>query len=104
MAYDQKRLELHEVLCTILGSRHCYFQPPENVLIEYPCIIYERNTADSQYADNTTYSNRWRYTVTIIDENPDTDLPGKVAELPYCKADRFFQTDNLNHYIYSLFY
>ena len=104
MAYDQRRLELHNILCDILGSSHCYFQPPEDILLEYPCIIYERSMGEPRFADNNLYTNMWQYAVIVIDRDPDTDIPGKVAELPLCSADRFYQADNLNHYSFTLFY
>jgi len=42
--------------------------------------------------------------VTVIDRNPDSDLPGKVAELPMCTFNRFFTADNLNHDVYTIFF
>lgn len=104
MGFDQRRKELHEVLCEILGSRQCYFQPPETVKMEYPAIVYELQTNDAQYADNASYIGRWSYSVTVITRDPETDIPGKVEKLPLCRANRFYQADNLNHYNFTLFY
>lgn len=104
MAYDQRRLELHQIFETILGSSNVYFQPPESKEIIYPCIIYERSTGDSQYADNIAYKFRWCYSVTLISRDPDTDIPDRIAMLPLCRADRMYQADNLNHYAFTLYY
>ena len=36
----ERRLELHEALCEVLGSRNVYFQPPDNVTMRYPCFVF----------------------------------------------------------------
>jgi hypothetical protein len=70
------RLQLHELLQLI--TPHVYFQPPENVKLEYPCIIYKRDFADTKFADNEPYAFKKRYMVTVIDRDPDSDIPDKV--------------------------
>jgi hypothetical protein len=42
--------------------------------------------------------------VTVIDRNPDSELPDKVEELPFCRFDRFYATENLNHHVFNLFF
>ncbi len=98
------RLKLHEILVTILGSRHVYFQPPENIKLTYPCIVYGLSGADVRFADNKIYTRFKRYTITVIDENPDSEIPDKIAELPMCRFDRYFTSDNLNHYSFDLYF
>lgn len=99
-----RRLELHDILVGILGSRYVYFQPPESIKMTYPCIVYGRSSADTIYASNKVYQHKKRYTVTVIDKNPDSDIPDKLLSLPLCKFDRHFNTNNLNHDIYTLYY
>ena len=96
------RLQLQSLLETM--TAHVYFQPPENAKIEYPCIIYHRDFADTGFADNGPYHHTLRYMVTIIDRNPDSNLPAKVAMLPMCLYNRFFIADNLNHDVYTLYF
>jgi hypothetical protein len=98
------RLELQALLENILGTRHVYFQPPANVQMQYPCIVYQRDYANTQFADNGPYRYTKRYQVTVIDNNPDSDIPDKVASLPLCTFDRFFAADNLNHDIFNLYF
>ena len=99
-----QRLELQVILVELLGSNNVYFQPPPSVNMKYPCIIYQRDYAHAEFADNIPYKNKKRYQITIIDPNPDSAIPDKVAELPLCSFDRFFTSDNLNHDIYRLFF
>lgn len=91
------RLELHEKLCSILGSRNVYFQPPELVKMEYPAIVYSRNDINSRFANNTLYKSMVAYTLTLIDKNPDSEYVDKILRLPYCSFDRHYKSDNLNH-------
>jgi hypothetical protein len=96
------RLQLHSVLKEL--TEHVYFQPPSNVQMSFPCIVYQRSGSDSDFADNGTYRHAKRYQVTVIDRNPDSELPDLVEELPLCSFDRFFAADNLNHWVLNLFY
>jgi len=91
------RPELHELLKTVLGSDHVYFQAPPNVGLEYPCIVYKRDYAISRFSNNRPYTHEKRYLVTVIDRNPDSEIPARVAALPKCLFDRFFTAKNLNH-------
>lgn len=98
------RLKLHEIFCEILGNRNVYFQPPASVRLNFPCIIYERSNVDALIADDTNYITKKQYTVTVIDKNPDSELPDKVGNLPYCSFERFFVSDNLNHDVFKIYY
>ncbi len=98
------RLELQELLVSLLGSSHVYFQPPATMHMQYPCIIYERDSVNTRYADNKPYKNKKRYQVTVVDPNPDSDIPDKIAALPLSSFDRFYAADNLNHDVYNLFF
>ncbi|MET0787435.1 MAG: hypothetical protein ABWY25_12105 [Paenisporosarcina sp.] len=98
------RPELQTILVDILGSSNVYFQPPPTVKMEYPCIVYRRDFGETNFACNKPYQHSKRYQVTIIDRNPDSDIPGKIAMLPMCVFDRFYTADNLNHDVYKLFF
>lgn len=99
-----QRLDLHSLLVSILGSEAVYFQPPENLKIEYPCIIYRRNRVETSFADNHPYSTTKRYQVMVIDRNPDSDIPDKISQLPLTIFDRHYVAENLNHDVYNLYF
>lgn len=99
-----RRLQLQALLEELLGSDEVHFQPPENLSMNYPAIIYERDFAEVSHADNAPYRHKKRYQVTIIDRDPDSPYPDAVANLPMCTFSRHFKADNLNHDIYSLYY
>ena len=99
------RLQLHEILTGLIAPNKVYFQPPEDLKLIYPCIIYSRGTIDTtMYADDKPYQNKMRYDLIIVDKNPDSELFDKVASLPMCKFQRHYTADNLNHDIYNLYY
>jgi hypothetical protein len=97
------RLELHALLEGALGSTHVYFQQPPSGM-QYPCIVYQRDNATTEFANNVPYNRTLRYQVTVIDQDPDSEIPKKVAALPMCTLNRFFAVDNLNHDVFQLYF
>jgi len=81
-----------------------YFQPPSNVVMQFPCIMYVRDSSLSAFAGNSAYLHVKRYQVTVVDRNPDSPLPDQVEKLPMCRFDRFFASDDLNHWVFNLFF
>ena len=99
------RISLHNKLKTILGSDHVYFQPPESIKMQYPCIVYNRSSGDILYADNGPYSFTPSYEITVIDKDPDSPLPYKIATgFEMIRFNRHFTVDNLNHDTFILYY
>lgn len=98
------RLELQTRLEEILGSSNCYFQPPASLKMSYPAIRYKLNSIDNQNANNRAYILSRSYEVTVIDANPDSEIPDKVLQLPMCRFNRHYTADNLNHYVFTLYY
>ena len=76
----------------------------KNVNLQYPCIIYERNYADTKFADDNPYTHVFRYMIIVIDQDPDSEIPGKVASMPMCVYNRFYTADNLNHDVFNVFF
>src|SRR5690606_27664644 len=80
-----------------MGNQNVYFQPPANIQMRYPCIVYHRDYAQTQFGDNAPYLYTKRYQVTVIDRNPDSPIPAKVARLPLFTFIRFYTAGILNH-------
>lgn len=105
-----QRLQLQALLVEILGTQdltedqHVYFQPPANVQMKYPCFVYHWETSDTKFAGNNPYRLTKRYQVTYIDNSPDSDIPEKVAALPMCTHNTTFVANNLNHYVFTLYF
>ena len=98
------RLALQTLLEELLGSRNVYFQPPESLKMKYPAIVYGLEDIENTFADDGVYLSQRKYSVTVIDEDPDSPIVCKVAVLPTCQFNRHFESDNLNHDIFVLHY
>jgi hypothetical protein len=98
------RLELNELFCEILGSRNVYYQPPESIKMKYPAIVYSRSKIDNRYANDSIYDQLLAYDITVIDEDPDSEIVEKISKLPFCSFDRHYTADNLNHDTFTIYY
>ena len=100
-----KRLELHEKLCMILGSRNVYFNTPESVQMKYDAIRYELAGKNIKRANNRLYTFTNMYDGVVITDNPDSTIPDMIlSEFEMCNFGRPYITDNLNHYPFTLYY
>ena len=98
------RLKLQTELEELLGSENVYFQPPSSVKMKYPAIKYSLSNIEIKHADDISYNNKRVYELILIDSNPDSEFVDKLLQLPYCSFDRFYPSDNLNHYSFTLYY
>lgn len=98
------RLELQSKLEELLGSRNVYYQPPENIKMLYPAIVYSKDDIDIKYADNNNYNKINKYNIIVIDKLPDNSVINKILELPLSSYDRHYNEDNLNHDSMTLYY
>lgn len=105
-----RRLQLHKELCDILECPvtgpdcRAYFQPPSSIQMKYPSIVYTLDDVYSRYANDGTYMTKKRYAVTIIDKNPDTKLIDAVAAMQMSMFNRSYTRDNLNHFVFEIYY
>ena len=106
-----RRLELQAILENIDGGNidpnlkvDTFFQPPDNVKLTYPCIVYERSRASTEFANNKPYRYTKRYTITYISRSPTSETPDRLAALPMCVHSTFFVADNLNHDVFDMYF
>ena len=99
-----KRLELHEQLVGILGSRNVYFQSPGKTQMIYPAIVYKRGKIRNNNAGNQVYKQDHFYEITVIDRVPDSEIVNKVSKIPTIKWDRNFINDGLYHDVFTIYY
>lgn len=101
---NDRRLEFHKILVEILGNDNVYFQPPNNVKMKYPCIVYSRSQLDIKHANNHPFLIQQRYQLTVIDSDPDSELLEKITKIPSIQFNRHYTADNMNHDVYNIFY
>lgn len=98
------RESLHEKLKELLGNDRVYYQAPEDLKMEYPCIRYSKTNIVSMHADNMKYSNNRCYEIIVIDKLPDNKVIDKILELPYSLHNRHYVANELNHDVIILYF
>ena len=98
------RLDLQALLEDLLGSRNVYYQPPESVKMNYPVISKRVLDIFESVNDGGVYLSNRKYLVTVIDKNPDSSFIDIMAKLPTCRFVRHYKSDNLNHYVFTLYF
>ena len=98
------REDLQARLEELLESKNVYYQPPENIKMNYPAIVYSKSTIWNRRANDKIYRKMTRYDVVVIDRRPDNPVIDKILELPYCSYDRQYKSNNLNHDSLTLYY
>lgn len=101
---DDFRLNLHNEL-KALEECEAYYQPPENLKIDYPCFIYRRIPGEFNKANNLTYQ-YWRCweIIFITDDSESTIREDMLRHFSMCRHIRDFVNDNLYHHVFNLFY
>ena len=98
------RVTLQNLLEELLGSRNVYYQPPPNVQMKYPAIVYSRERINNMHADNKVYKQNNAYQIIVIDKNPDSEIVEKMSYFPLCSHTNHYVSDNLNHDVFTLYY
>lgn len=101
---QNRRVQLQRNLENLLGSRNVYFQPPTGTQLKFPCIVYNLEHAADQHAEDKIYRRLYRYRLTYITKDPDDPMTEKIDDIRYCSFINFFTSDNLNHYVYTIYY
>lgn len=96
---------MHEEFCTILESKNVYYNPPEKLKMNYPCIKYSLSGIDHKRANDKNYKNTNRYEVIVIDYDPDSMIHENILmHFPMCRFDRGYIADELYHKVITLYY
>lgn len=97
------RERLHGVLRKLCPN--VYFQPPSDVRMIYPCIVYAVASMDTVRANNKVYGMHTAYTITVIDRDPENEIPATMlSSFAMCDWNASFVADNLNHTSLTLYY
>lgn len=94
---EDNRLKVSNMLHCIANGAKVYYQPPENVKLVYPCIIYNRSRIENQNADNFGYKHSFFYDVTVISKQVDDQM--FIDLLNYKDNECFLKTDYKNRLV-----
>lgn len=66
--------------------------------MKYPCIVYNLSDIVIQHADDAPYFKKNQYDLTLITEDPEPSTLDLLTDLPLTSFDRWFATNDLNHF------
>lgn len=96
------RIALHDRLLEFCSN--VYYQPPSNIQMRYPCIIYSRLPNLKTMANNKTYNKSVAYNILVIDKDPESLIADRLdEELEYCSITQHYIVDNLYHTTLNLY-
>ena len=104
MNTKERRIELNTKLRSIIPN--VYFQPPANVSMVYPCIVYHKAPPKDSFANDQTYISKQKYTLTVMDRDPDTTIPESIKQifLKNIQIVNYATVSGLNHIYLELYY
>ena len=97
------RADVHQLLQELSGyGQRVYFNPPESLKMQYPCIVYSRVNLGALHADNFPYFRYDTYTVThIYQKESESSLSDRLALESGFSFDRNYIADNLRHDVFT---
>lgn len=81
-----------------------YFQPPSNMTLGYPCIVYDFAPGWTTFADNKPYGYKQQYEVSLIGQLPQPAKFEQLAALPMSVHSRSYVADNLRHDVFNIYF
>jgi len=99
-----KRTKLELYLRQIIGSNNTYFQPPESVKMQYPCIVWNLAKVPAKYANDKVYLTNPKYVLRYITRVPDDPMKDTLVTTLGVPIIQTYAKDGLYHYIYELYY
>ena len=102
---EERRLDFDAELRALLATSNTYYEPPANVRLQYPCVVYQRSNIHDTRANDGHYTRRLQFQVTTISLNPDDEWPQMILDyFPYARFNRSFNADGLNHNVILIYY
>ena len=89
-----QRTKVNDSLLAICDN--VYFQPPSNVRLNYPCILYSLGDIDDTYANNEVYLRDYTFNTTLIVEDIDDPIFEDYI-VTITKSKNTLITDGLYH-------
>lgn len=105
MFTTDRRPQFQAVLEDIIAiADRVYFQPPSNVTMEYPCIVYDLAPGWTKSANNKPYLYKQQYEVKLIGQIPQPDKFHQLAFLPMSLHSHSYVTGNLRHDVFNIYF
>lgn len=104
MPLEERRLELHRKLVALLGSPNVYHQPPENLALRFPAIIYSRTDYDVAHADDIPYHVTRQWQVSVVSQEPSNAIVDALMKWPMTTFKASYVVDRMRHDVVNIYY
>lgn len=103
MAPSPMRLRFHNALQAYVGNNiKLYFNPPEDLKLQIPCIRYSLSTFNVRHADDQVHRAVPIYDVTLVTRDVDDPLIEKLVKFPGSRFDRTYRDSSLCYATYRI--
>lgn len=99
----RKYRDLLHLLRQAVQHNRVYFQPPENLKIEYPAVVFHLSKIEVDRASDAPYKGAKEYSVTLITKDPEPDAIDEILKIPYSSLDTTYISDGMNHFVFTIY-
>ena len=88
-----------------IGVENVYIDPPENLIMKYPCARVRLNSGRIRFADNRAHIFTPSWEIIHIGYEPDDEMVLKIVNaFQRITYQRHYTADNLHHNSFTLYY
>lgn len=95
--------DLLHLLQQAVQHNRVYFQPPENLKIVYPAVIFHLSKIEVDRASDVPYKGAREYSVTLITKDPEPYVIDEILKIPYSSLDTTYISDGMNHFVFTIY-
>ena len=95
--------DLLGLLQKAVSHNRVYFQPPENLKIGYPAVVFHLSKIKLDHADDAPYKGAREYSVTLITKEPEPEVLDEILKIPYTTLDTTYISDGMNHFVFTTY-
>ncbi len=93
--------DLLHLLRKAVDHDRVYFQPPENLKLGYPAIVFHLTKIKVDHADDVPYKGVREYMITLISKDPEPGALEEILKIPYTTLDSTYISDGMNHFVFT---
>lgn len=105
MDNEDRRLILHGRLVDLFPTYGIFYNPPGDLLLSRPCIVYTDTQEEPSYANNLSYIVGTRFQVTVFEDLPGIGgLTSGIFDIPgiTVNSNRKYITADVVHYVFNV--
>lgn len=107
MDNESNRLFLHSLLESAFPDLTIYYRPSGNIILSYPCMVYEKKALEPSFANTQSYVVGVRFQATIISKLPGYSNSEKMFDLHgqglIVASNDSYENNDLIHDVFTLY-